>query len=331
MQLTRRVKYLICILGIPFIFYLAMLLFLSLPQLQTIDAAPSWFNDSAIAKLNVSNSVPQVVDVIVDDIDGSPADEIDLTSGTFKKVWCNGTVTDRDGGDDIIAANATLFFTDNTSSDVDDRNEHYSNVSCAETASNTYNKTFSCTFGVWFFANNGTWNCNMSAWDNGTFNLDGQNAFNSSTDDTGLQPLYALDVPPVIDYGELPLGQSSSSDVIENVTNTGNMDLDLELYGYGGTLPVASAQENNFSMICDLGNITIGDERFSLSSGTAYGSMTNLSGQFVVPNSVDITIPQRTSETVNSTENTYWKIGVPDLGVKGQCNGTIVFTSVENS
>ena len=81
----------------------------------------------------------------------------------------------------------------------------------------------------------------MSAWDNGTANLDGISAYNSSTDNSKIQELYALSVPPIIDYGELPLN-TESAEKIENVTNLGNMDIDLELYGYGGTAAVDAAQ-----------------------------------------------------------------------------------------
>jgi hypothetical protein len=307
--------------------YLALYFFVSLVSVTTMEAAPSWVNDSAITKVNVSNFVPKVVGVIVDDNKTSPPDEIDLISGTTRKVWCNATVVDYNGKDDIIACNATLYHQLNKSTQQNDKNEHYSNNSCTTTKTGTYNKTYSCSFTIWYYANNGTWYCNISAWDNGTANLNGQSAHNSSLDSTKIHPLYSLNVPGVIDYGPLALNQNSSSDVIENVTNTGNMNLDLKLYGYGGTVRT----ENNLSMKCRMGNITIANERFSLSAGTAHPSMTPLSGQFGNPSSVNFNLAQRNSETTNSTKNTYWKIHIPQYNVKGQCNGTIVFNAVVDS
>lgn len=308
--------------------YLLLYLLVGILPLHTLNAAPVWINDTAYARVNITNFVPQVVGLVVYD-SPSPDDEIDLSTGTIRKVWCNGTVVDNNGADDIVAANATIFFVDNSSSDSDDRNEHYTNSSCETIATGTYNKTYSCTFAVWYYANNGTWNCNMSAWDNGTANLDGLSAFNSSTDTSEIQPLYALDVPSIIEFGELTLGATSGADVIENVTNIGNMDLDLQLYGYGGTI---TATENNLSMICSIGNISVSMLHFDFnSSDDQWASMTNLSGQFANPNSVDISIAQRISETLNSTNNTYWKIRIPQYSVKGECNGTVVFTATENA
>jgi hypothetical protein len=290
-------------------------------------AYATFVNDSAVARLNVSNFVPQVVGVIVDDSTPSPPNEIDLVSGFVRKVWCNGTVIDFNGKDDIMACNATLFFTGNRSGQSNDMNEHYSNRSCRLIRSGINNKTFTCSFAVWFFANNGTWWCNMSAWDNGTANLNHLSAFNSSLDSTKTNSLYALAVPPVVEYGQLVINQTSPADIITNVTNTGNMNIDLQLHGYGGT--ASPPTENNLSMKCALGTINITNERFALASGTAYASMTNLSGRFANPNDLNtFNLLQRKSETINSTRNTYWKVKVPRAGVKGKCNGTIVFSSV---
>jgi hypothetical protein len=293
-----------------------------------VTAATQYVNDSAIALLNVTNKPPVVVDVIVDDVVGIPADQVDLVSGTQITVFCNGTVIDRNGATDILTVNATLYHMANLSTDQDDRNEHYTNSSCTQTSANLFNATYSCTFTVWFFANNGTWYCNMSAYDHPEGNPGDVSAHNSSTDSTLFNSLYALDVPPIIDYGELALNQTSPADIIENVTNTGNMDLDLQLYGYGGT----TATENNLSMICSLGTINVSFERFSTSSGQAYTSMTSLSGQETNPNSIaSFDLPQRSHETINNTKNTYWKIGVPEYGVKGTCNGTVVFVATLDS
>jgi hypothetical protein len=307
---------------------LAIVIYLVAPLKDDVKADTQFVNDSAIALLNISNRAPRVVDLVVDDSVGAPANEIDLVSASVTKVSCNGTVIDGNGINDIIAVNATLFFTGNTSTDPDDRNEHYTNSSCTQSNPTLFNATYTCTFSVWFFANNGTWYCNMSAYDLAEGNPGGVSAHNSTIDSALMGDLLALDVPPVIDYGELTLNESSPSDVIENVTNTGNMDLDLQLYGYGGT----TATENNYSMICDLGTINVTAERFSTTSGVAYESMTQLSGQAANPNSLgSFDLPQRLHETLNSTKNTYWKIGVPLSGVKGLCNGTVVFLATPDS
>ncbi|MFH1510819.1 MAG: hypothetical protein ABIF10_03945, partial [Candidatus Woesearchaeota archaeon] len=225
---------------------------------------------------------------------------------------------------DIVMCNATIFFTANASSDLNDNNEHYSNKSCTRTEENTYNITCSCSFLVWYYANNGTWHCNMSAWDNGTANLNGLAAYNSSTDTAKINPLYALNVPEVISFGEMALNQTSASKKV-NVTNIGNMNLDLNLYGYGSNVE----QENNLSFKCSIGNITAGLLRYAINgTGTSYESMTNLSGQFANPNIVNFNLGQRRSETLNLTNYTYFRMRVPQYSVKGQCNGTVIFNGV---
>lgn len=313
--------------------YAAFSFLASLTSVPELEAASRYFNDSLISRVNVTNYAPKVVGVILDDnVTGAPR-EIELNPATVRKVWCNATVVDRNGKDDIILCNATIFHISSTAPAANDKNHHYSNNSCVMSNENTYNLTCSCTFDVWYFANNGSWTCNMSAWDNGTLNLNGLSTHNSSNGSAAIQPLFALNVPQYVDYGELSLGSISAEDEIVNVTNIGNMALDLQLYGFGGTVrPLAYNLENNLSMKCQLGNITVGNERFSVTSGQAFADMTNLSGQFRNPAAVaTFNLAQRISETDNSTKNTYWKIEIPEYSVKGQCNGTIVFNAVQNT
>jgi hypothetical protein len=306
--------------------YFLLFACMSLLQIKPLDAAPTYINDSIITKVNVTNYRPRVVDVVVDDLDPAPADEMDLVSGGTIRVWCNGTVIDRNGKDDIIAVNATIYFTANKTTEQDDRNEHYTNSSCAVIEQGDYNATYSCTFAVWFFANNGTWYCNMSAWDSGDPTQGTGPEHNSSTDDTYINQLYALDVPPVVDFGELELSTTSVNTNI-NITNTGNMDLDLELYAYGGT----TEQENNLSMICTTGNITVTNLRFDLVPGDdLWNGMNQMSGQFANPyQETGLDLAQRTDEALNSTSESDWKIRTPDYDAKGVCNGTIVFNAIE--
>ncbi|MFH0978191.1 MAG: hypothetical protein V1837_02705 [Candidatus Woesearchaeota archaeon] len=306
--------------------YLAFYFAVSLLSVEVSTAGTQWVNDSIITRVNVTNYAPRVIDVLVDDINSSPVHEIDLVSGTTRKVWCNGTVVDWNGKDDIVAVNATLYFIANKSSTPDDKNEHYSNRSCTAYKTGLYNKTYSCTFAVWFFANNGTWFCNMSAWDNGTADLRNGISYNSSVNRTRINPLYGLDVPPIVDFGEVPLNAESPTRAV-NVTNTGNMPLDLRLYGYGGNVRT----ENNLSMKCKIGNISVRNMRFDNTSAHTFSNMWNLSGQFANPIYMNFGVKQRKSETLDSINNTYWRIKIPQYAVKGKCNGTIVFNAVKDT
>ena len=325
----RMLTSIVLVTVVAALLYSIFYLFLGLLYVEPLKAAPSWVNDTLIVKVNVTNYAPKVVGVVVDDSTPSPADEINLVSGSVRRVFCNGTVVDWNGKDDIVAVNATLYYNKNKSTSQNDMNEHYSNRSCALVRSYIYNETYTCGFNVWFFANNGTWYCNMSAWDNATADFRHMQAFNSSIDLVKVNPLYGLEVPPLINFGELALNAESNPHKVVNVTNTGNMKIDLNLWGYGGTKDYrVEPVENNLSMKCTMGNISIRNLRFDTNQSVdPWTSMTNLSGQRFNPKVVNFNLAQRRSETTNSTNNTYWKIKIPQYTAKGQCNGTVVFVA----
>ena len=81
-------------------------------------------------------------------------------------------------------------------------------------------------------------------------------------------------------------------------------------------------------MICDFGNITIGNQRYFLgSTGIPFSDMTTLTNQTVKTNQ---TFPSRTDDTTYGSDrnSTFWRLQVP-FGVGGICNGTIIFGAVD--
>ena len=128
-----------------------------------------------------------------------------------------------------------------------------------------------------------------------------------------------------IDYGELSVTDVSTY-VPKNITNVGNVPMNVSVRGYGGTNETLG---ENVTMICEAGaNITFGNHRYSLEDTVAYADMYNLTNQTIqVP---DLTIAERQDDTqlANSTNVTYWRLQVP-LGASGICNGTIVFGAVD--
>lgn len=272
------------------------------------------------------NSPPNVSLVIVDDSNLIPQNEIDLIPATTRKVVCNTTIRDEDGEDGI--ANVTAVFYDLSSSSPeasDDNNNHYTNSSCViDTAyGDEYEALATCLFDVWYYANNATWNCNVTATDN-------QNLQDSGNDTIIIETLLALDVPPTIHFGTVNATYVSDENKT-NVTNFGNVPINLTLDGYG------TIDGDGLAMNCTLGaigNISIEYEKYNLTATTP-GSLTlqefeqtyiNLTD---TPTVKEFNLAQRQNDTYNEAWNTtYWRIYVP-LGVAGTCNGTINFAATQ--
>lgn len=241
--------------------------------------------------------------------------DIYLTPGANVTVFCNATVTDYNKATDIGAVNATFYQESTGSNAADDKNFHYSNTSCINYSSSLFESNYSCAFNVAYYANNGAWQCNLSVQDNS----------NVTDHDTGLSlinELLAIDVSPgIINYGNLAATDTSAEDVNITISNFGNVDFNISLYGFG------IEEGDNLSMNCEKRNISISNQRYSLSYNTPYDDMINLTNNSVqIP---DLILPQRTDDlnTGNDTNKTYWKLKVPPL-VSGVCNGSIVFRTI---
>ncbi|MFH1770603.1 MAG: hypothetical protein ABH828_03525 [archaeon] len=252
------------------------------------------------------NTAPTITDVLL-------APSSSLYAGQTRTIYCNATITDTQ--DDMISANATLFYYLNSSDQLDDNNDHYTNSSCTYTGSVT--KTAVCSFDVWYYANNGTWYCNVSAID-----FDGLSDYHYN--ETIIDPLYALNITPdMIDYGNVQLGGYSQNQTV-NISNIGNRPLNISVWGYGGTTDNATGGELSF--ICDQqGNITVKYEKYSVNASHNYFSKTRLSsGPYLIPT----TIPKQIQPGVYSWNSTYWELEVSNDNTPiGKCNGTLIFTA----
>jgi len=267
----------------------------------------TYFNGSTGGGL--SNNPPFIQSVLLEDNVASPADELDLTPGLTKDIRCNLTVTDGDGFSAILGANATLYSTTVTADSPDDDRTHYTNSSCTFVAGLGNEANFTCAFPVWYYALNGTWTCQATAWDGSDTT--------TQSDSSWMNPLYALNISTtLIDYGNVSEGMTSAEQQT-NVTNIGNAVINLSLLGYG------SAFGDELSFACAQENLSITDERYGLSAGT-YASKTPLASSFA-PTGLVI---QPTTTGIPSLNSTYWQVQVPGSATaepRGQCNGIVVF------
>ena len=289
-------------------------------------------NATITAKLNVTNTEPNITSVILDDLNDAVANEIDLTSNAVTQVFCNATVFDFNGWQDIDAdsVNATIFVTSNGVDAADDNNDHYTNRSCGNCAqgSSSTQAICNCKFPVQYYANATEWKCNISITDKGGTGQQGKSEYlnfsRSGTDTATITQLLALDIPTsVLDYGNLSVTQTSAA-IVRNVTNVGNLDFNLTFRGYGSDNETIG---ENVSMICDLGNITFGNQRYVVSNNVTFDTMRNLTNQTIDSN---FTLSQKTDDNNIGLEfnETFWRLQIP-LSVGGICNGTIIFGAIE--
>ncbi|MDD5086776.1 MAG: hypothetical protein PHV16_03395 [Candidatus Nanoarchaeia archaeon] len=305
----------IIITGFFVFFLLALISSLSMAGYNVF----GWNNMSTTTKLYVWNTEPNITGVTI-----SP-DPIDLSPGNTTTINCSANVWDYNGWNDVEVSNATFFHISVNDNSPDNNNNHYTvedtenNCSCGQIDAN--NATCWCLFDVWYYATNGTWTCNMTITDTGGEATEREYYFNVSDSNTAtVNTVTAIDVPLEIDYGNLSVTETSE-EMPANVTNFGNVPVNISIRGYGGTTDPTNP--NNLAMECDYGSISIEYEKYSRQSGVDYGAMATLTN---ISTPMQLKIPVRTNDEDygDSTNATYWKIQIP-LSVGGHCNGTLEF------
>jgi hypothetical protein len=279
-------------------------------------------NATVTSELTIGASAPfaQIID-----IEGGT---ITLTPNATTTVNCSAELVDYDGDTDLDTVSAEFF--DNTNSflgDSDDNNDHYSNSSCFINTSygDIYTAWVWCLFDVWYYANPGTWNCSL------TFN-DSYGYVTNDSNTTQIQELLAVALPDTINFGTVN-ATSVSNENSTNVTNVGNVNLNLSLSGYART------PGDNLAMNCTQGStktIPIYYEQYNLTdSNTSTLNFSQFDSIYVnltsnvVTRNFNLNYRQNDSDT-HAANATYWRIYVP-LGVGGTCNGTVIFGATQTA
>jgi hypothetical protein len=295
---------------------------LQIPSVVSWGPGPNYRNYSVRTTVNITEAYPEILNITC-----NAGQTIVLTAGTSTTVVCIVVVRDYNGGDTIVGDNgsgvfnSTFYYFQNKSDDPDDYNVHYSNQTCSLNGTpNGYYVNWSCAFHVLYFANNGTWRVNATVLD--THNSQNVTVFGVFNNTMGT--LYALNVTEVIDYGSLVSGSTSPSPVEANVTNVGNVAINVTVAGFGGS---NISQGAGLAMICDQRNLTVGNERFSLNSSAIFSSMTPLSSSAQMI--ANLTIQKQVQDGVYMVNSTYWSLYINTTDNPfGVCNGTIVFSAV---
>ena len=262
--------------------------------------------------VNITNAKPEVLNVTIYESTNTSFFNVTVTAGSTKKVYCNATVRDWDGFNDIVNATGILWHLVNSSENAsNDNSTHYTNSSCTLNASlSAYVGWYVCAFDVWYYANNGTWNCNVTVFNSYNF----KSAYNNSTT---VQPLYAINLSEGIDFGSVE-SLIPSNNISVSMTNFGNMLINVSIQGY------ALIIGDNVGMNCsDHTNISISNIKFSTNSSHIFSDKNSLNGSI---QNLDLQIPKQTGVT-QIVNNTYWQIS-PDAGSLNRvCGGYVLFTA----
>ena len=271
-------------------------------------------NVTVQTKLNITNSKPEILNITFQEATNATLKNITINAGGIKTVYCNVSVRDWNGFNDIVYLNATIWhYSSAVYTDADNNNSHYTNTSCYINASTfAYLGWYVCAFDVIYYVNNGTWICNASLMDNA-------NAVGSGLGNTTFYPVYALNVTDGIDYGSAAV-EDFTGNATANITNMGNMPINVTVEGYG------THRNDGLAMNCSLGgNITIANERFA-TAAVGWASKIPLTGS---PQLLSNLTLLKQNDTNMITNSTYWQLYVDSTNNPGgNCTGYVIFTAV---
>jgi len=304
----KNIKKTLVITGL--IFFLVIYIYTFLPSVLSWGPGPNYKNVSVHTTVNVTQGYPEIRNITCNN-----RTALTLNAGSTQTMTCTISIRDYNGGGDISYINGTFYYYLNQSSDPNDNNVHYTNTTCTNGTVNGYDVNWTCAFDIYYYANNGSWRANMSVIDK--YNLTARSYTNVT-----INQLYALNVTNLIDFMNMAVGDTSLTPVVANITNFGNMNINISIYGFGGDNETTGA---NYAMLCDIRNITLPNERYSLSS-IGYDTMTPVTNTYApIPG---FTIIQQTDDAQQVINSTYWRLHVNlTSNPFGVCNGTVVFSA----
>jgi len=267
--------------------------------------------DTATGSTTISNAAPSVGTTTLFNQAGADA-AITLTAGATVTVFCNTTLTDTNGYEDLDNATATLYHSSSSSGAADDENVHYTNSSCSiGTNTSTTVAPATCYFTLDYMTTNGTWTCNVTTND-GT-------ATASATDTNTVNTLAALDVSEsTLNFGTMSLGANSTSANTTTIQNLGNIIIDAQVNG--STYSCTTA-----------GTIPVGNTRYNVTNGNYDALLKVLTTTATTQSALDLGVRGvATADGTNSTKVDYWGILIPSTGIGGTCTNTLTVAAIAN-
>lgn len=251
----------------------------------------------------------------VGDVSLNGNSNISLLENTTKAVNVTATVTDTQGCSTISTVTAKTYRSGVTPACTADDNNCYS-VSCSQdggscTGAGDNDATYTCAINIYYFAqptdsgspwSDNIWQAGVQATDSESLSGNGTN----SSQNVEMNTLRALDATSSISYGNLaPNNSTGTLNKEVTVTNTGNAGIDIELSGENMTRTGG-------------GSIDVGQQEYTILSGTNYGAGQDLSGTAA---HLEVDLSKPTSQTA-VTDIIYWGILIPLNALAGDYNGT---------
>lgn len=246
------------------------------------------------------------------------ASDITLTEGTTTSVVVSATVTDNNGCLDLDTVVAEIFRSGigQASCSSTDEDNCYTGISCSIntgandcTGASDTSAQYDCTFSVQYYADSTTagteyptedWSAYVTATDD-----DAAAVSASPATAVEVNTLVALDISGSPSYGTFGAGDGDTTlDVALGISATGNTGLDTELSGT--------------NMTSGGNTIVVGQQEFSLTAATNYGSGTDLTTSAT---EIQTDIAKTTSAGVSSG-NIYFGIQIPADTPAGSYTGT---------
>jgi len=275
--------------------------------------ASTSFGQVSTFELGVGNIAPEANSSTLE-----CTDPIVLTPNSNTTVYCNYSVSDINGFQDVTSATAMLWHTSlSSASDEAHLEKHYKQTSCVMAGGEGTVMQVSCNFSMSYIASPGEWTFRSTVLDSG-----GSGSTVSATDVT-VQGYLALDADAQISFGSVAPNSVSTSQAAV-ITNMCNQGIDVLVDSSGP------------SMTCDKGQVPIEnlhydaeDEAYSDMCGSLSTNMDDTCS--ALGSSFDLSkASQVDEEPYNPFKSTYWIISIPG-GVGGTCAGSMTFTAVAST
>lgn len=285
--------------------------------------------DTPSTLLDIDNEPPTISAVKLCSGTGNPSGcshvgAVTLTGGTTTLYSISGTMSDPNGFSDIDTFEGRYYRSAMGAACAADVNNCYVRsypATCTLASTSSTAGTFDCAVALEHYAD---------ATDSGSFTTEGAypthhwvvrayaedqaNANTSLTATNEINSLRDLSACASINYGTLGNGSASSTGVACDITNDGNVDIDIEISGT--------------AMTCTVGSIPVGNQLADITNGS-YASMaasgTHDPYTIAATTYSDIVLNKRTAAVV--TDDLYHTITVP-FAVSGSCSGTNTISAV---
>jgi hypothetical protein len=276
---------------------------------------------------NASSSYPPrlervyVSDTAYGGIDSFPEGTIDtLVAAGTNEIHVNGRIQDSDGYFDIDHVEATFYRSgvDHAVLCSENGNDCYRVAECDLLVDDYYHQQYDCVFELWYYADatdfgsqypGEEWSLFVEVFDGGSY------SDYHATTRKEISSFLAVDISGTINYGDLVLGDQTTAENNAElvVSQAGNTKTEIEVLSTG-------------DMVCESGIIPIENQSWSIEDvdfeqGVVLTDTSTETG---------LELDYKIHGDTTPAGTLYWNLLVPELGVGGECEGTVSVTAANS-